>query len=372
WSDGGTNKILLHGLTGAAIAALGGENVLQTAAGAAGAEAAKVAMSDYLVKNGVTDPATYNALMELGSASLGGIAGGQVGATTALAGDQFNRQLHPDEVTWIRQNAEAFALQEGISEEEANRRLTVEAAARVDAEINGLIGNTNVDESAQRFLSTNTNQYAWGRAFQATDAEYNAFHLYGKELASSSDNFLTVYNGLYQAGITKDVLQYNYNSELLRFADTSRGDATLVTSIGGVALAGATFGAGSLTFAALPEVAAVGAKGAVTGAGTYTAGVAWSSVKESYSDGGSIFSKFSEKFSWPKLAISSTIGATGGMVTQQMLGWAGLPIGFMESIKTAGGVVIQANKLAVSTSVKTAANAVADHYAEKKDEDTKK
>ncbi|WP_428977252.1 hemagglutinin repeat-containing protein [Xanthomonas hortorum] len=66
WSDGGTNKILLHGLTGAAIAALGGENVLQTAAGAAGAEAAKVAMSDYLVKNGVTDPATYNALMELG------------------------------------------------------------------------------------------------------------------------------------------------------------------------------------------------------------------------------------------------------------------------------------------------------------------
>ncbi|MCE4531292.1 hemagglutinin repeat-containing protein, partial [Xanthomonas hortorum] len=372
WSDGGTNKILLHGLTGAAIAALGGENVLQTAVGAGGAEAAKAAMSDYLVRNGVSDPATYNALMELGSAALGGIAGGQFGAATALAGDQFNRQLHPDEVTWIRQNAEAFALQEGISEEEANRRLTVEAAARVDAEINGLIGNTNVDESAQRFLSTNTNQYAWGRAFQATDAEYNDFHLYGKELASSSDNFLTVYNGLYQAGISKDVLQYNYNSELLRFADTSRGDATLVTSVGGVALAGATFGAGSLAFAALPEVAAVGAKGAVTGAGTYTAGVAWSSVKESYSDGGSIFSKFSEKFSWPKLAISSTIGATGGMATQQMLGWAGLPIGFMESIKTAGGVVIQANKLAVSTSVKTAANAVADHYAEKKDEDTKK
>ncbi|MEQ8096402.1 hemagglutinin repeat-containing protein [Xanthomonas hortorum] len=229
WSDGGTNKILLHGLTGAAIAALGGENVLQTAVGAGGAEAAKAAMSDYLVRNGVSDPATYNALMELGSAALGGIAGGQFGAATALAGDQFNRQLHPDEVTWIRQNAEAFALQEGISEEEANRRLTVEAAARVDAEINGLIGNTNVDESAQRFLSTNTNQYAWGRAFQATDAEYNDFHLYGKELASSSDNFLTVYNGLYQAGISKDVLQYNYNSELLRFADTSRGDATLVT-----------------------------------------------------------------------------------------------------------------------------------------------
>jgi filamentous hemagglutinin len=145
-----------------------------------------------------------------------------------------------------------------------------------------------------------------------------------------------------------------------------------VTSVGGVALAGATFGAGSLAFAALPEVAVVGTRGAVTGAGTYTAGVAWSSVKESYSDGGSIISKFSEKFSWPKLAISSTIGATGGMATRQVLGWAGLPIGFMESIKTAGGFVIQANKIAVSTSIKAAANAAADHCAEKKDKDKKK
>ncbi|MGV1109020.1 hemagglutinin repeat-containing protein [Xanthomonas translucens] len=366
WSDGGTNKVLLHGLTGAAIAALGGESALQGMAAAAGAEAAKGAMSDYLVAHGITDKETYNALMELGSAAIGGLLGGQAGATTALSGDQFNRQLHPDEVTWIRQNAPSFALQEGISEEEAKRRLTVEAAARVDAVINGLIGNTNVDESAQKFLSTNTNQYAWGRAFQATDAEYNDFHLYGNELASSSDNFLTVYNSLYQAGIPKDTLQYNYNSELLRFAGKSRGDAALVTSVGGVALAGATYGAGSLAFAALPEVAVVGAKGAVTGAGTYTAGVAWSSVKESYFDGGSIISKFSEKFSWPKLAISSTIGATGGMATRQVLGWAGLPIGFMESIKTAGGVVIQANKIAVSTSVKAAANAAADHYAEKK------
>ncbi|QSQ45782.1 hemagglutinin repeat-containing protein [Xanthomonas translucens pv. translucens] len=372
WSDGGTNKVLLHGLTGAAIAALGGESALQGMAAAAGAEAAKGAMSDYLVAHGITDKETYNALMELGSAAIGGLLGGQAGATTALSGDQFNRQLHPDEVTWIRQNAPSFALQEGISEEEAKRRLTVEAAARVDAVINGLIGNTNVDESAQKFLSTNTNQYAWGRAFQATDAEYNDFHLYGKDLASSPDNFLAVYNSLYQAGVRKDTLQYNYNSELLRFAGKSRGDAALVTSVGGVALAGATFGAGSLAFAALPEVAVVGARGAVTGAGTYTAGVAWSSVKESYSDGGSIISKFSEKFSWPKLAISSTIGATGGMATRQVLGWAGLPIGFMESIKTAGGFVIQTNKIAVSTSVKAAANAAADHYAEKKDKDKKK
>ncbi|WP_414429286.1 hemagglutinin repeat-containing protein, partial [Xanthomonas campestris] len=215
WSDGGTNKILLHGLTGAAIAALGGENVLQTAIGAASAEAAKAAMSDYLVKNGVTDPATYNALMELGSAALGGIAGGQVGATTALAGDHFNRQLHPDEVTWIRQNAEAFALQEGISVIEAKQRLTVEAAAQVDAVIAKKVGVENIDTEALAFLNSNQNQYKWGQAFKATDDEYANFHQYGNLLANNPDQFRGVYNALGASGITKDSLQQVYQSELL-------------------------------------------------------------------------------------------------------------------------------------------------------------
>ncbi|WP_369935200.1 hemagglutinin repeat-containing protein [Xanthomonas tesorieronis] len=243
WSDGGANKILLHGLAGAAIAALGGESALQGAAAAAGAEAAKSAMSDYLVAHGVTDKETYNVLMELGSAAIGGVLGGQEGANTALAGDQFNRQLHPDEVTWIRQNAPTFALQEGISEEEATRRLTVEAAARVDAKINGLIGNTNVDESALSFLNTNTNHYSWGQAFKATDAEYNDFHLYGNELASSPDSFLTVYNSLYQAGVRKDTLQEYYNSELLTFAQTqigSSGRGVLAVPAAGLVIGGGT------------------------------------------------------------------------------------------------------------------------------------
>ncbi|XSB70370.1 DNA/RNA non-specific endonuclease [Xanthomonas translucens pv. undulosa] len=240
WSDGGTNKVLLHGLTGAAIAALGGESALQGMAAAAGAEAAKGAMSDYLVAHGITDKETYNALMELGSAAIGGLLGGQAGATTALSGDQFNRQLHPDEVTWIRQNAPSFALQEGISEEEATRRLTVEAAAQVDAIINERVG-AKVDESALSFLNTNKNQYAWGSAFRATEAEYNNFNLYGKELASSPDNFLAVYNSLYQSGVRKDTLQSDYNAELLTFAGTqigSSGRGVLAVPATGLVLGG--------------------------------------------------------------------------------------------------------------------------------------
>ncbi|WOB49163.1 hemagglutinin repeat-containing protein [Xanthomonas hydrangeae] len=267
WSDGGTNKILLHGLTGAAIAALGGEDVLQTAAGAAGAEAAKVAMSDYLVKNGVTDPATYNALMELGSAALGGIAGGQVGATTALAGDQFNRQLHPDEVTWIRQNAEAFALQEGISVSEAKQRLTVEAAAQVDSVIAKKVGIENIDTEALAFLNSNKNEYKWGQAFKATDDEYANFHQYGNLLTKNPDQFREVYNALGASGIAKDSLQQVYQSELLAWSTATRGSdgvAMLETFTGDVGMAagiirniaqGDTQAAGtSIALAAMPTI----------------------------------------------------------------------------------------------------------------------
>ncbi|WP_184363695.1 hemagglutinin repeat-containing protein [Xanthomonas euroxanthea] len=267
WSDGGTNKILLHGLTGAAIAALGNENALQTAVGAAGAEAAKAAMSDYLVKNGVTDPATYNALMELGSAALGGIAGGQVGAATALTGDQFNRQLHPDEVTWIRQNADAFALQEGISVIEAKQRLTVEAAAQVDAVIAKKVGIENIDTEALAFLNSNQNQYKWGQAFKATDDEYANFHQYGNLLANNPDQFRGVYNALGASGITKDSLQQVYQSELLAWSTATRGSdgvAMLETFTGDVGMAagiirniaqGDTQAAGtSIALAAMPTI----------------------------------------------------------------------------------------------------------------------
>lgn len=97
WSDGGSNKVILHGLVGAATAALGGGNAAGGALGAAGSEAASRAMQQYLVDNGYT-PGTpaFNAMMQLGSAAVGGVGGG-AGASTALDGEQYNRQLHPDE-----------------------------------------------------------------------------------------------------------------------------------------------------------------------------------------------------------------------------------------------------------------------------------
>ncbi|TNH20984.1 hypothetical protein [Testudinibacter sp. TR-2022] len=56
--------------------------------------------------------------------ALHSIAGGNT--------DWYNRQLHPSELDWIRNNAEAFAKEQGISVAEAEQRLLERAAQRVD------------------------------------------------------------------------------------------------------------------------------------------------------------------------------------------------------------------------------------------------
>jgi filamentous hemagglutinin len=106
WSDGGANKVILHGLVGVATAALSGGDVLGGAAGAAASEATSKAMQDYLAKQGV-DPysALGKSLMSLASTAIGGAVGGGAGATTALQGEQYNRQLHQTEQDRIKQLA---------------------------------------------------------------------------------------------------------------------------------------------------------------------------------------------------------------------------------------------------------------------------
>ncbi|WP_425479151.1 hemagglutinin repeat-containing protein [Pseudoxanthomonas composti] len=268
WSESGTNKTLLHGLTGAAVAALGGSDALAGAAGAMVAEAAKQAMADYLVAQGMSpqDPA-FGSLMELGSAALGTALGGGTGAGTALAGDQYNRQLHPDEVTWINQNAESFAQQQGISVDEAKYRLTLEAAAQVDAVLAKQVGIEKIDTEALAFLNTNENSYSWGQAFRATDAEYGSFPQYGNLLANTTKQFQQVYNVLGASGVTKNSLQQMYQGELLTWASAIRGSdgiAVLETFSGDVGMAagvvrkvvqGDTQGASTdVALAALPTV----------------------------------------------------------------------------------------------------------------------
>ena len=83
-------------------------------------------MTQRLIESGM-NPETARAtagLIAVGTAAAaGGLAGGGIqGATTAANIDLNNRQLHPDEETWLKAKAREFARKEGITEKQAMER----------------------------------------------------------------------------------------------------------------------------------------------------------------------------------------------------------------------------------------------------------
>ncbi|MEE3609772.1 hypothetical protein [Avibacterium paragallinarum] len=79
------------------------------------------------------------------------VGNGNVGAISAAANtDWNNRQLHPDEMKWIKENAKRFAKEQGIDEKTAEARLITQAAQEVDYAWKQMI-NTH-DQAALNFL----------------------------------------------------------------------------------------------------------------------------------------------------------------------------------------------------------------------------
>ncbi|NMW23197.1 hypothetical protein HFP05_01930, partial [Rhodanobacter denitrificans] len=173
WSEGGSDKIILHGLFGAAAAALGGGNALQGALGAGSSQAASGAMERYLRDQGI-DPyspegKTYT---QLASAAIGGATGGGAGASTALTGDAFNRQLHPNEIKLITGElaAKYAAEHPGISERDAETILIKQSLRQVDDAWSAKLGPD--DNDAKQWLANNTPDWAKQNGyFSATSAE---------------------------------------------------------------------------------------------------------------------------------------------------------------------------------------------------------
>lgn len=83
WKDGSTNKTILHAVSGALSAGLGGGNALDGALGAATAELARPLTED--------ESKLVQGLVSFG---IGGAVGGSSGAGTALSGEVNNRMLH--------------------------------------------------------------------------------------------------------------------------------------------------------------------------------------------------------------------------------------------------------------------------------------
>jgi hypothetical protein len=98
-----------------------------------------------------------NLVTNVTAGVIGGVAsGGSVtGANAAATTDQFNRQLHPKEIDWIRANARRFAESQRppITMEEAERRLAQQAFRQVQFGVDG-----ENDPAASGFLRLANNQ----------------------------------------------------------------------------------------------------------------------------------------------------------------------------------------------------------------------
>lgn len=97
WKEGSKEKAILHGLVGAATAALGGGDALQGLTGAVANQMAFNAMRDYLKGQGYDEKsAEFKSMMQWGSMAVGLAAGGGSGGATALSATQNNWLLHSE------------------------------------------------------------------------------------------------------------------------------------------------------------------------------------------------------------------------------------------------------------------------------------
>ena len=168
----------MHALAGALAAKMSGGNVATGAAAGAGSEWLNTYVTDYLnehtkdlkldagQKEKLKQAAQQMTALAIGAAA-GAVTGGtsetmKQGALASYNAETYNRQLHIDEIKWIKENAKRFAQEESerlghqVTEQEAMERLITQAAQEVDYAWFKKIGET--DGQAQSFLRKATAQ----------------------------------------------------------------------------------------------------------------------------------------------------------------------------------------------------------------------
>jgi len=178
FEDGSKEKIAMHALAGALAAKMSDGNVATGAAAGASSEWLNTYVTDYLneqakdlklddgQKEKLKQAAQQMTALVIGAAA-GAVSGGtsetmKQGALTSYNAETYNRQLHVDEIKWIKENAKRFAQEESerlghqVTEQEAMDRLITQAAQEVDYAWFKKIGET--DGQAQSFLRGATAQ----------------------------------------------------------------------------------------------------------------------------------------------------------------------------------------------------------------------
>lgn len=139
WKDGGSSLAVLHAIVGAA--AWGTRGSVAAAANQLSSPAIDALLKDQGID--IATPSGSAIRLAVGTV-LGAAVGGANGTAAVFNADANNRQLHPDEIAWIKRNRSAFAKSKGISDADAEKRLTDQAFRQVQ------FGAPGVDDAEAR------------------------------------------------------------------------------------------------------------------------------------------------------------------------------------------------------------------------------
>ncbi|QQN29608.1 two-partner secretion domain-containing protein [Pseudomonas syringae group genomosp. 3] len=142
WAEGGIGRTTLHALMGGAVSsATGGD--FTTGAVAAGASQAMAGTLNEVFKN---NPEYRQAAAQIVGLTAAGLAGGDVekAAWVSAMADQYNRQLHPNEIPLLEKQSSSLAQEANISPAEAEKRLAQALAYYTDKDWNNALAAKGV------------------------------------------------------------------------------------------------------------------------------------------------------------------------------------------------------------------------------------
>ncbi|MCT7310758.1 hemagglutinin repeat-containing protein [Ralstonia sp. CHL-2022] len=316
WKEGGLARAGMQAAGAAAVAGLGGGNALAAGAGAGLSSLAAGKLNELSsaiagsspTGNKNVDEALGNIVSNALATTLGGAVGGNAGAFSGYNVDRFNRQLHPDEQKWIKDNAKRFAQQQGISEQDAEQRLAQQGFRQVQNGVGGATDQaaSNFLQQARGMLAPDPSCAACGLSymFQATKDQKANTDMYANFLPQDRQNWFYMQNGLTQPG-KETVVAANQRAQTI---NNVIGGATIGAPVATALLVGAPVATATSGIFALATI------GGSVGGGMDAAG--------QYAQSGTI-RPVQSIFATATGAVTGPIGAQVGFVNNILLGGVG-------------------------------------------------
>ncbi|RMP82444.1 putative Filamentous hemagglutinin, intein-containing, partial [Pseudomonas syringae pv. actinidiae] len=142
WVEGGIGRTTLHALMGGAVSSATGGDFTTGAVAAGASQAMAGALNDVFKAS----PEYRQAAAQIVGLAAAGLAGGDVekAAWVSAMADQYNRQLHPDEIPLLEKQSASLAQEANISPAEAEKRLAQALAYYTDKNWNGALAENGV------------------------------------------------------------------------------------------------------------------------------------------------------------------------------------------------------------------------------------